>query len=291
MTARYTSEQVEQMATDYAGGMTHRQIAERYGGTHVTVGRTLRRCGVAARSATQSRALTTGSGIHDENELIRLYRDEYWNIAPLARHFQVKNQAVSEVLHRHGITMRPGGVTHQLFNTDEKCEALAAEYRKVGSIHVLAERYGCTAPTIVRALDRVGQPSIAKGREAPFSVQQGVSGSAYGPSWPRIREEIIECDDHRCISCGHPEHDRTRKLTAAHLVPATAHHDLEQANHLDNLVTLCTRCHRAFDGNHYTEWKPSQQDRTFWPAWARRHSCGDCGSSNVVSVPLAGPVS
>ena len=71
----------------------------------------------------------------------------------------------------------------------------------------------------------------------------------YGPSWPGARESARTRDSHLCRQCNAPE-----KLGRAHDVhhirpfrefgynPGENRQDI-QANHIDNLITLCPTCH------------------------------------------------
>lgn len=64
----------------------------------------------------------------------------------------------------------------------------------------------------------------------------------YGPEWPRLRERALARDDNRCASCGvvSPKGG----LHVHHKIPFRAFSSREQANQLDNLVSLCRECHQ-----------------------------------------------
>jgi DEAD/DEAH box helicase domain-containing protein len=89
----------------------------------------------------------------------------------------------------------------------------------------------------------------------------------YGPNWPRQRDLTRARDGYRCQNCGTPENGRAHNVH--HKIPfrAFAHPSVppqrsrgsrdrglrerassdvsfEQANQLDNLITLCSPCHR-----------------------------------------------
>ena len=64
----------------------------------------------------------------------------------------------------------------------------------------------------------------------------------YGPTWPRQREAARARDGYRCQSCGVPEDGRTHDVH--HKTPFRQFVSAEQANRLENLVTLCPSCHR-----------------------------------------------
>ncbi len=64
----------------------------------------------------------------------------------------------------------------------------------------------------------------------------------YGPSWARQRERALARDGHRCQICGQPESGRSHHVH--HKIPFRTFASPDQANQLDNLVTLCPNCHR-----------------------------------------------
>jgi DEAD/DEAH box helicase domain-containing protein len=63
----------------------------------------------------------------------------------------------------------------------------------------------------------------------------------YGKSWPKIRESIRARDGYACASCGSKENGKA--FDVHHKVPFRKFADAEAANHPDNLITLCPRCH------------------------------------------------
>jgi DEAD/DEAH box helicase domain-containing protein len=76
----------------------------------------------------------------------------------------------------------------------------------------------------------------------------------YGPDWPRIRLAVRTRDGFRCQVCGVPETDREHDVH--HKIPFKAFTSavdrearLRQANRLDNLITLCSSCHRQAEQN------------------------------------------
>jgi DEAD/DEAH box helicase domain-containing protein len=64
----------------------------------------------------------------------------------------------------------------------------------------------------------------------------------YGPNWQTIRDRVRSRDGYRCQSCGSPEDGKAHHVH--HKTPFRAFLSREQANQLDNLVTLCPNCHR-----------------------------------------------
>lgn len=68
------------------------------------------------------------------------------------------------------------------------------------------------------------------------------SPNDYGPQWPGLRRQVRERDKYRCQACGVVEDGRSHDVH--HLQPFRSFHSREEANRLENLVTLCPTCHR-----------------------------------------------
>jgi DEAD/DEAH box helicase domain-containing protein len=63
----------------------------------------------------------------------------------------------------------------------------------------------------------------------------------YGPGWRQICTEVRTRDGHRCAVCQIPEQGRAHDVH--HKQPFKAFHSREEANRMDNLITLCRSCH------------------------------------------------
>lgn len=65
----------------------------------------------------------------------------------------------------------------------------------------------------------------------------------YGPNWHEQRGKALERDNHICQLCGVPENGRQHD--AHHIVPFREFGlgRYEEANRLENLITLCPSCH------------------------------------------------
>jgi len=77
-------------------------------------------------------------------------------------------------------------------------------------------------------------------------IEKGVwtnQASHYGPNWKQIQQAVRERDEFTCQACGMKE--GARSLEVHHKEPIRMFSSLEQANKLDNLITLCPSCHRA----------------------------------------------
>ncbi|MCD4803409.1 MAG: DEAD/DEAH box helicase [Anaerolineales bacterium] len=67
------------------------------------------------------------------------------------------------------------------------------------------------------------------------------SPNEYGPNWPSLREIILRRDKNTCQICG--KSGDIVPLHIHHKKPLRSFSSFEEANQIDNLVTLCFRCH------------------------------------------------
>jgi DEAD/DEAH box helicase domain-containing protein len=76
----------------------------------------------------------------------------------------------------------------------------------------------------------------------------------YGPDWGRIRDRVRARDKYQCQVCGAIENDpsttlRARQHDVHHKIPFRSFASAEDANRLENLITLCSSCHRKVEQN------------------------------------------
>lgn len=64
----------------------------------------------------------------------------------------------------------------------------------------------------------------------------------YGPKWDEIKSIAQTRDDNRCQDCG-----STKNLHVHHIIPFRTFDSREEANKLDNLLTLCATCHKKWE--------------------------------------------
>ncbi|TLN20448.1 DUF1998 domain-containing protein, partial [bacterium] len=64
----------------------------------------------------------------------------------------------------------------------------------------------------------------------------------YGSNWNALRQIVRQRDQFTCQMCGALEVDRAHHVH--HKIPLRSFTSLEQANALENLITLCPACHR-----------------------------------------------
>jgi DEAD/DEAH box helicase domain-containing protein len=64
----------------------------------------------------------------------------------------------------------------------------------------------------------------------------------YGPHWSELRKKVRERDHFLCRVCGRPENGIEHHVH--HKIPFRQFVNVEQANRMENLVTLCSICHQ-----------------------------------------------
>lgn len=69
-------------------------------------------------------------------------------------------------------------------------------------------------------------------------------GGKYVGKWSRARKKALERDDYQCQNCGTTTEEIGRNPDVHHIVPLRKFDEPQDAHALDNLVSLCRKCHR-----------------------------------------------
>lgn len=91
---------------------------------------------------------------------------------------------------------------------------------------------------------------FARAFSGPASPQwRGGAIGNYGPSWDQARDDVRTRDGYRCRDCEIEESALDEQLSVAHVIPFRLFGIVRhaEANRLDNLRSLCRRCHLLFD--------------------------------------------
>jgi len=74
----------------------------------------------------------------------------------------------------------------------------------------------------------------------------------YGENWPKMRRKALERDGRKCRICGLTREEHLEEhgcgLHVHHVRPIASYETQEEANELDNLVTICRPCHVRWEG-------------------------------------------
>nr|USL84267.1 HNH endonuclease [Enterococcus phage Sw5] len=66
----------------------------------------------------------------------------------------------------------------------------------------------------------------------------------YGDNWFKIARTIRKRDNFTCSDCGITQEEYGKELSVHHIKPFVFFDSPEEANKLDNLITICEPCHR-----------------------------------------------
>ena len=101
--------------------------------------------------------------------------------------------------------------------------------------------------------------------------------SCYGPDWVFQSQLARRRDGHACQNCGATEHQLGKRLDVHHIRPFRLHESTTDANRLDNLISLCRKCHlkeeiisRKKFGNVSYHPMPHPESGMYTPAEAAR---------------------
>jgi 5-methylcytosine-specific restriction endonuclease McrA len=99
----------------------------------------------------------------------------------------------------------------------------------------------------------------------------------YGPNWYMQSDLARLRDDYLCKVCGQNEQAIGRKMDVHHIKPFRLFSDAEEANALDNLISLCPGCHRNEEAKARSQYgfemappKPYAPPTMYTPADAAR---------------------
>jgi len=75
--------------------------------------------------------------------------------------------------------------------------------------------------------------------------------STKGPKWDEARRTVLEEYDYECVNCGMTEKEhideQDRSIHVHHIIPFKRFNTTGGANNPDNLIPLCSTCHKALE--------------------------------------------
>lgn len=192
----------------------------------------------------------------DGGVLERLYNEKGLSQSQIAGRFGVDGDTVGQWLKRHSIgdhscptcgdkfPSERGLKIHHTNKHDETiagvvvtCDSCGASFRKYPSnVNENGGNY----------CDHDCHPGSRPGRKNPN--WKGGHKLYYGENWLEQRQKALERDGYTCQSCGHNPGDGQRDLDVHHIRPLRTFDKPDDANALDNLVSLCRSCHSTWEG-------------------------------------------
>ncbi|PSP38494.1 hypothetical protein BRC71_07490 [Halobacteriales archaeon QH_7_65_31] len=181
-----------------------------------------------------------------------LYIKQELTIQEVADELDCHWHTIRSWLDTHGIETRSRNpdLPDELRNRD----TLSRLYRdEEMSTHEIADRFDCGPSTVHGYLDKHDIETRDVGSQ-PGSLHHRWKGGYepyYGENWHKVRRDVLERDDYRCQSCGctNDEHERSHGsgLDVHHKRPFRTFDEPENANTMDNLVSLCRSCHNKIE--------------------------------------------
>ncbi|QLK25421.1 HNH endonuclease [Natrinema zhouii] len=225
-------------------GMTNVEIAELLDCADCTVSEYRRRFGIKRRYQRAS-------------WLRKQYYERGQSLTEIAEMCDTDAGTVANWMERHGLERRT--ISEAQSNGDvsklHDREWLETQYcNQERTTTEIADELGITSWTVSKWLERhsiEARNSAGESGEANANWAGGYE-NYYGANWGQKRTEVLERDGFACLVCGmnvEEHHKRyNRSLDVHHIRPVRTFDEAENANTLDNLVTLCDRCHKKWEG-------------------------------------------
>lgn len=228
-------------------GLRHREIAEKLGCAHRTVGEWLDRHGIEKRGElwrivqknNPSRAWT------NRELLYELHIQQELSPTEIAEELGCSLHTISRWLKKHDIPQKHYPTRSPETLHDEK--VVRELYVKRGmTLYEIADEVGCAQKTVWNWLMRHGIETRAIEGENHPRWKGGVARD-YGPTWPPQREAAIHRDGGQCRMCSMSREEHRESygtdLHVHHIQEFASFDDAAVANKLENLATLCCACH------------------------------------------------
>lgn len=180
--------------------------------------------------------------LSDPDWLIRKYIDEHLSTSDIATLLDCSHTAVLKGLYDFDIGVRDraaSGPKNKQYNRQTiNCDICGDTFERVES-QIQENNFcsmSCLAEWNSEQFSGENSPRWAGGYEG-----------YYGPNWRQQRRRAVIRDQARCQDCGMLESEHLRqkgeKLHVHHITPARCFEDPDKRNRLQNLITLCEKCH------------------------------------------------
>lgn len=226
---------------------TQAEIADDCGVSRTTITRWMDKLGIESDGPGCAQV----DGKHKDEEWLReKYVQEQRSTNDIAEECGVGKTTVIYWLDKHGIERRnQREAIHLSWKGDEERREAQAEWMR----EISEPWWGADEETQERVRERLSEwwtennPMEGRTKE-DNPAWKGGAPKYYGPNWDEQRARALDRDNHECQRCG-----SANNLVVHHHAPIRiwrndSDKDIEDANQLWNLVTLCEECHGAIEG-------------------------------------------
>lgn len=227
-------------------GLTTREIGELVGFSGKTIRNRMEDYGISRRDSGKP---AVDERLQDESWFRQKYEEEGLSTTDIAELSDAAVETVMEWKRKHGIESK----------TEYKSRGTGEDNPNGGEyIQTECEWCGESLTLPERQIERAENNFCShqcnasyrsvhiRGEDHPLYVDG--SHENFGPNWRQARQDARERDNHTCQSCGITEDALTRELHVHHIIPRRKFDSPAEANDLNNLVSLCASCHRAYEG-------------------------------------------
>jgi len=239
-------------------------IAEECGVYPDTVYAWLERHDIQIREMGHSRSDGDWKRLQDDEWLRTQYEEQNRSTRDIGSELDLGSNTVLRRLREIGCDIRPAPVDH--YDTDYSKltpEYIREQHHKNNvSIPDLADEIRCDHGTLYRkmaewGIDRRGHEfGHPAGTEHP-QYKENAAGAYFGPNWDEQKLKARIRDHAQCQVCGKTDAEHIEEWGRVnhvhHIIPRAEFIedgvlDYEQANKLENLITLCSRHHKRLEG-------------------------------------------
>lgn len=229
--------------------MSSEEMANELGVSKQTILNWMDKRGVERRSPRHQREhadKTTPDELKNPGALERWYLEERMSTAEIADMVDTTAQTVLNWIDRHGIETRSQAEGRCKYPELMDESWLREQHDRQGrSQHEIADEFGCHPMVVNQWMKRHGIDGRTE--RGPNSGGELIEGD--GPNWEEQRELRIQMDNGVCQDCDADSGPNGISLDVHHTNPRgdftdeNGEVDWGEANAVDNLVTLCRKCH------------------------------------------------
>lgn len=247
--------------------LTLEEVADECGASQSVVHKWMKKHGIERRSVSEAREILfkdASENYRDEEWLRTQYVGEKKSAYKIADECGVSSSTIQHFLEKYDIQTRSRDESATLRNGERKYhdeEWMRVKYVEEGlSTIQMAELCDVDASVVNYWLDKHGIGARSFSEAQANREQSGEDNPAwnggrpdyYGENWEEMRTAALERDGGECVVCGMSRNEHRDKygkdIHVHHIQPIATFENPEEANELQNLVTLCYAHHREWEG-------------------------------------------